>query len=130
MDDATKQELTRFLTTINGAMESGVDLAWEQAPLIAQEIVLYGRITNTLGSVVMLLISSFFLIVVLAFNRKYWNTDVPEKDADYVIWGTLFCIGAAILSSAILVIEFLPATAMAWFAPRLYVVMYVADLLK
>jgi len=109
------QELIEFI-------KAGTEVVGEQAPLVAQEIVMYGRASNTLyviGSLIVLF--AWYKALVWAWNDETssnWEAPVTIFGVVIIVFALLgFC---ASISSAI----------MAWFAPRLYVLDTIKDFIN
>jgi len=123
METATNERLNALLDYLTDTMKSGVDFASEQAPLVAKEIIMYGAITSWAGVAA----GIFFLLVgllFLAFSVKRMSDDADTGFAALMAAGVLLFFSAIFFGSN--TGDAIKAT----FAPRVYVLEYVAKLVK
>lgn len=131
MNEQLQKELAAWLATMRDAAQQGANFAIEQAPLIVREKVAYGRVRHTamIGiEIVLLVVVTYWL--VRAVKRALVYEPVDHLDDGILPW--VICVPPAILVT-ILVISFMetfPYAVQVWFAPRLYVIEWLAGLLK
>lgn len=133
MEEETTDQLTRFMDNLNSAMEGGADFILEQAPLVIQEIVIWGRIEHTAWVVLSM---AMMTAAVLFLKKKVMPYCAAVEDAPYGN-NQEFCYVASFLVFAIVMVICATTFAInltpclkAWFAPRLYVIEYIADALR
>jgi hypothetical protein len=115
MDPALQQQLAEYLKAILATAQSGAAFVSEQAPLVVQERLVYGRITETLFVVLM---CSLFIPVGMAWwNRRRW-----EEGCNYGDKGSP-TVAITLLTCIVSFLVFMSSTnfVKVWFAPRLYV---------
>ena len=122
MEDKINEILSFLLEHAQNASEFAAD----QAPLIAQEIILYGRVT----SVIVLLLSAigiWFAVKCFRFSirgAKKKHEDLFGLSAVSGMGAVIFGVGGFIGAA-----EGLMMFAKAWFAPRLYLIDYITGIL-
>ncbi len=132
MDDATKDQLSRFVENLNTAVERGAEFTMEQTPLVAQEMVAYGRAYYTVLVTASALAFAIGGILLYRHSHKWCKVlSDTQNSAEF----------AAAFSKLLVVVLMVPIAggcAMAnldmclkvWFAPRLYIIEEIARLLK
>ena len=115
------------LTEVMGWVKEAKEFATEQAPLLAQEIVTYGRVSSGLGFLLGLGLIATCVVCCsrLVKHRAKWNEDVDVRLPIYA--------GVAIASGIIsipAIIESAFPLMQSMFAPRLYVIEKLSGLLK
>jgi hypothetical protein len=125
MNEQLQKELAAWLGKLREAADAGGSFVMEQAPLIVQEKVTYGRVMEPILLVAVLLGAVF---CVWAF-RKGWHYEKSDYMDDF---GGVICIVSAIGCAIFTIVSTVQAhnVAKAWFAPRLYVLEWLAELLK
>jgi len=123
MDELAKQ-LAAFLATI----KPGMDWAIEQAPLVVQEKILYGRVIHTA------FVGMGLVGVPAAFYFARWSVGrlrATESDDAETVWifATLSAVVAEIVCSVMLFVNWQDAI-MVWVAPRLYILKWIAEMVK
>ena len=121
-DTDLKSRAFEALDKVNEWVEGVESFALEQAPLVAQEIVLLGRVQYTLGAVVSMLV----IIIGVALIRKCVKIERNGGDGfGYAISGTLITavssVACALASSGALT---------AWLAPRVYLIEHISNIIK
>ena len=121
-----KEELTeRLVSSLDKVMayvERGVGFAEEQAPLVVDEIILYGRVMET----------SYILIELLILAGGLWGVGkllklaLESDDENYIL--CLIPLVPILLFVAVIFTLSLSKFYMAWFAPRLYVLEFIGRL--
>ena len=99
----------------------------EQAPLVAWETVAYGRAVNTLGVVIGLLLMLTLPLFLWCLLRSVKDQESEVKLAAAIATGFMALAGT--IGGGATLYETLPDMLKSWFAPRLYVLEYVADLI-
>jgi hypothetical protein len=124
MKPELEKELAEFLELLADAARKGGEFALSQAPLVVQEKLLYGRVTATIGVLALLV---FIAACAYAFR---WGLRYEGKGGDDT--GGLTCmlsLGLGLIAAGVLV----PVTFHAiqvWFTPRLYIMEWIAGMLK
>jgi hypothetical protein len=122
-----KVNLETKLVEILGAISDGVaqakDFAVEQLPDIAQQYILFGRAWETiaLSISVMVLVGLIYGVVKIAKNQSMY------VDARWML--AILTAGAAFLS-LLITIDKLKDFLLVWFAPKLYLIQGLAQLVK
>lgn len=127
MSDPTLMEkaVAELLTKALAAAEAAKDFAVEQLPDVAQQYVLYVGITATFWCVFALLI--FLSPTVLFFVLKRFQDG--EIDGDVIGPTVIFGIITTAISFGVFVISFDKAI-MAFFAPKILLIQFAAELVK
>jgi hypothetical protein len=103
------------------------DFAMEQAPLVVREAIAYGRAVETWELAGVLILTALFLWGTRWMQRHDWyNLDELGEDPPVAHFGTV--VGAVALF--ICYINQVPDFLKVWFAPRLYLLEWAAQLLK
>ena len=128
LETLTVESLDQIMTWLKAGVETGGSFVAEQAPLIAQEIILFGRATHTFYMFVSLsaLIVSIglFRLVLKNIHKADDEPDAMVKTVVGGVLGVIFGIGGFIATGEMARDFFL-----AWFAPRLYIIEYLSNLL-
>lgn len=134
MNPEIETRIVESWDAISAWAQQGGEFLAEQAPLVAWEIVAYGRAYNTSTVAVCVLALVAYAVWVriawsIAKRSAEKNHGTPDEDLMVPL-----CIGTFVLGFATIIPSFCglashaePAIK-AWFAPRLYVLEYVADL--
>jgi hypothetical protein len=128
MEAEKKEALDRALKLLVDSLEQGKELAQDQLPVIVNEIVAWGRASTTatvLGGVALGVLT--WLAWRGAIGRKtieWWDNEDPN--CIFPIVG--FCVSPLI--SVLIVCVNTSTCLMAWFAPRVYVIQELKELLK
>jgi hypothetical protein len=134
------EQAERLLKVIADGMEEGKEFVVGQAPDVVQELILWGRVTSVCWVSLMLLLAAVCFLVFRWFKRR-WD-GLPEKERwqsantyssslyphDYGVgWVVALSVGWVwVLTAVIMAIESLQV----WLAPKVYVVEYLADVVK
>ena len=130
-DGETKDQLNRFMDNMNSAIEGGADFVLEQAPLVVQEIVVWGRVEHTTWVVLSVAMMTTAILVFKKKGLPYCATldnSTGNRDIATAFSWLAFVI-VTVISSTVFAVN-LTHCLKAWFAPRLYVIEYIADALK
>ena len=104
-------------------VQSSHDFAVQQVPLVAQEIITWGIASNVVVAVIALSVSVvFFKVAHAIYCAKDW--DEVER---IIGTGSFYCSSTMLFIFSI--VTFYHA-AQAYFCPRLYIIEYLANLLK
>jgi hypothetical protein len=128
-DADAASRLDQLLDYLTNTLKSGVDFAGTQIPLLARDIALYGAYSNWI------LFSSHTLcafICAYLCKRSYRIAVAPTTKSDATVGHTFITIFAVIGTITFTVTSFprLDDAVKATFAPRVYILEYVADLIK
>lgn len=126
MNEEAKKQLMEFATKLLQGLEKGGDFVAEQAPLVVQEIVAYGRASSTVAAV--LLVAATVAWVWFVWRRVYpWFDDGgPYSGREFGFSAACIPIVALPLATAFAI----HSAILAWFAPRLYVIAYLREFIK
>ena len=123
-----EQSVAELLTYIKDGIESGGEFVMEQAPLLVQEIVLYGRVKWT--------VFCFALMSIVAFAVYSWvrrgtiYKAYENADDDDSFFPRMLVSSVAGLMAAGFLFPSAESLIRAWLAPRLYVLEFVRQLLR
>tara|TARA_R110000751_G_scaffold62519_1_gene128847 strand:- start:1428 stop:1826 length:399 start_codon:yes stop_codon:yes gene_type:complete len=132
MNDELSKEL---LSIVKGAKEVGIkatDVLQEQAPILCEEIIKYNII---LGFIVIVFFSITSLIGIKTFMHGLNNTHMTgykdDQNEEITQEGVGICMASGILLvfSLLVIIIGLPDFIKAIFAPKLFLLEYVKDLI-
>ena len=127
-NDAVKDELIKnvaeLVAFMQSGMQSGVEFAQEQAPLLVQEMLMYGAVSTGLYIVWWTSVILFTLL-----NLRKW-VNVASSDYDFKVESVYLIVGAvfSVIGVVSLVVLIPNALAIA-FAPRLYILEQLKGLL-
>lgn len=126
-DEKVKEELLKsaneVVQFVQAGLQQGADFASEQAPLVVQEILRYGLVTNWLY-----LLFWVSVIVCTLRNVKTWIRHV-ENSCDFELEYVYISAGIVLsLIGAISITCLLPQALLVTFAPRLYLLEYIKAL--
>lgn len=123
IDEQTNQRINAILDYLGEVTKQGVDFASDQIPLVAREIAVYGAVTGWA------LVGTGIIgwCLVAWFIRKYQRAPKSLFDDG----GGWICAAAVVaVCSCFLIGGGGDRAIKATFAPRLYVLEYVADLAR
>lgn len=124
MNEQLQVKLVEILSGIQSATKAAGDFAMEQLPDIAQQYVMYGRVSSLLFIALWLITTG--LLVYLNFIFFRWMKKEDEWEAAPL---AVFSFGGA-LGSAILLVLSLQSAALVWFAPKVWLLKALASLIK
>lgn len=131
MDPKLQQQLAEYLKEFVGAVKAGGEFALQQAPLVVQEKIAYGR-----ASTAITLLMSIAILGAVARSAPAVGRLITAADRD---GDAAKMAGAVIATVVMLVAGFVSAIVFfgtyedalkVWFAPRLYILEWVASLVK
>lgn len=125
MNDELQKQLAEMLAKLTSTVENSASWMAGQIPPLVQEKILFGRISETL----LLLLLAVVCCVLFVLCRRCVLRLIDSKYDDEMGWilGTALTGGGAVLSLGAFGLQ-LNTTVMVWFAPRLYVVEWLASL--
>lgn len=123
MNEQLQAKLVEILAGIQSATKAAGDFALEQLPDIAQQYVMYGRVSSLIW-VALGLAVSFGLGYV---TRRVWIWAVDDRCG-----GEPFAIlpALATLLSIVLTCGSIQTAALVWFAPKVWLLKEIAGLIK
>lgn len=127
MDEKLKAETLKWLTDLHGATAKAGGFVLDQAPEVAREVILLGRVWHSVA-----FLMSLASVIAIAGAVIRYRKALREGWDDAEPLATVCCITSPILSAVFLIltlVEFSSA-ATAWFAPRLYLLQELAGLIK
>lgn len=125
ISEENAEQFNSFLSWLMEAAQSGATEMAEQSQLLLQEIAFVGAIQNWTYTVIFI---AFMILSIFLWKNKrkaFDSDDCPTA------WGFL-CISITVVTVLLFVgtlKEFLPNALKATFAPRLYTLEYLADLI-
>ncbi len=132
VDPKLSEQLQQTLAALLANAQDAAAWTKGQVPLLVQEKILFGRIWST-AMVIMLAALGVWLY---GSSKQFYAVAKAHKDAgrhDVDMWlerpGGMLNIGAAILCAVVscLALEAGRNAALAWFAPRLYIVEWLME---
>lgn len=129
MKEELQSKLVEILTSIQTGVGKAADFAVEQLPDIAQQYITFGMVSNVVGSLLALGFSvglgwfSYWLFTTPKGKGKYGHIE-PEYGAG----GAFSVIGSTI--AAMIFIVGLKETLLVLFAPKVWLLMELAKLVK
>ena len=132
MSPELQKELAAWLASMRETAHQGANFALEQAPLLIQEKVWYGRVS----SVFLVIVALGALTLCVRWLRQGIVVSQAAEHNSYDIWlereGGLQCLCSAtgcVVAACVALVNANTAIT-AWVAPRLYIVEWLAGLLK
>ena len=132
MKEELQLKLVEVIDAIQTTASKAGEFALTQLPQIAQEYVIYGRVKTAVLTLLLLLLGGILLCAAVWAYKNPWNnspysTDRGQlrSDSNYVvIWlGTAF--GTLFIVIAILSFDYL-----VWFAPKVWLIKELANLIR
>lgn len=124
MNEELQKQLADYLASIASAAKAGSQFAIEQAPLVVQEKIAYGRAAETFQLVL------FIAAAYIGYRISRWGfaADRDGFSDGGIAAGFVGCASAVIFSIIAAFQVFF--VAQVWLAPRLYVIEWATDLLS
>lgn len=123
---SAQEEAAKLLEDLRLMLERGGQFVMEQAPPLAREIVLFGRVFETF-----LVVSSLLVLVIAVVWARArfgaWTVWSGEHDSPHI--GFFLTIIPSVVSALVFLLS-VEGAIIAWFAPRLYVINHIAEMLK
>lgn len=126
MKPEIEQKLVEYLTALESLMKDGKDLAIEQAPEVAKEIVSYGFASSAFFAV---LFTGLFCVVAVVSIKVSLMIYKKEEDP-FVFFLAVIALGLGSLFFGVPANINAQDAAKAYFAPRLYVIDYLRSEVK
>jgi len=134
-----KENVAEILSFVKDGLSDSYNFVLEQAPLLIQEIILYGRVKETITCSLLILV----MIVIGVIGSKLAKAvkKIEEEDEQRKIEagerseGVFFWLVPHVVAGGICIVPFvnflrhLDTCLKAWFAPRLYLIEYVSTLI-
>lgn len=122
MSEQLQQQLAEYLKAILTAAQSGANFVTQQAPLVVQEKIAYGRVMETLWFVGVIVCLS----PIVWLSIRYFKDAVKASDD-----GPVFLLNIIGIVGSLAAIWFAAqSAALVWFAPRLYILEWAMSLVK
>lgn len=131
MKEELSERLIASLDKVQEYIEATEDLVIEQAPLVAQEIITLGRIESVWGVVGSLIIGIICAVCCLVMSKQF-IVGLKEDRAEFPQTVTMlaamvsFILGTISLIVSVCSIDYLFEP---WFAPRVYLIHEIGNLL-
>ena len=125
--DKLKESAGELLELITKGVEKGGDVLSEQAPLLLQEVIMYGRVWHTTCSVFWLIVSMLAITLSVRIVKKL-KPDLASSDGGIEM--LFFFLGLVCLFLSSIFIQSCKVTIMAWCSPRLYILHEISELFK
>lgn len=119
MKQELQDKLVEILTSIQTATGRAADFAVEQLPDIAQSYIVYGRVSTTVSS---LALCSIVFLLVRALHRN--RRDLAQGEP----WTVLAVFGVILFG--LLAMVCVEHSLLAWFAPKVWLLKELAQLMK
>jgi hypothetical protein len=120
---ALDEKIVEILSSLQSAVSATGDYASKQLPDIATQYIAYSRVSLTLGYVICITL----IISVVVFGYKNRESIDPSNE-DVMLFFSVFCLAPAVLSFLWALFNF-NNLIMIWFAPKVYLVYEIKNLL-
>lgn len=126
MEDQLQNKLVEILSQIQQGVKQAGSFAMEQLPDIAQQYVLWGRVSNTVTCLFILL----FVVIFGTISYKVWSK--PWFDTYNDVAGSCWAIRTIIPCFCVISVVILMKTIdwMVWFAPKVWLLKELSILIK
>lgn len=127
MDEKTAEQVGVFLKMVNESLQSGKDFVLEQAPLVVQEMVMFGRVWHACC----FLCGLILVAIALYITKRVWSYVAAKGyDTPPEIMLTAFPVFICLVPGIGIISSSARPLIQSIFAPRLYVLSQVSELLK
>lgn len=127
MQDELQKRLISSLDKVQEYIEATEGFVVEQAPLVAQEIIAYGKVCSVWAMLCLILVALIFCIASIIYRKAYLKEDGRgEKDA-YLMCTVVCSVGCCFIS--VLTFCLVPLAMKPWIMPRLYLIQEISKLL-
>jgi hypothetical protein len=118
-----EQEAAAILTWLKGIAEETGDFVIDQAPLVAQEAIAYGRVWHTMMSIAAVLLLVTVTVIVWWCARKVSKLYTPtsSEEIPYAVGGIMSLVAGIIVGFPLLA-GHAHLAVKAWVAPRIYLI--------
>lgn len=125
MKDELQQKLVEILTSIQTATGKASDFAMAQLPDIAQSYVAYGRVISLLQ------IAMCVAVVISVWRWTKWTYKQVDDGMDSIAWMPVAIFGtAAVVISGLTFFYSVQSAALAWLAPKVWLLKELSSLVK
>lgn len=124
-------KLVEILSSIQKATEMSANFAIEQLPDIVQSYVAYGRVVNTVYSVLLLLTTLLLIFVVFKIYNAYLEECKSARYVDgsaYAFLAIFPTVGAIVFSMA--TIHRITECILVWVAPKIWLLQSLSNMVK
>ena len=132
MKEELQLKLVEVVTSIQAAAGKAGEFALTQLPQIAQEYVIYGRVKTAVLTLLLLLLGGILLCAAVWAYKKPWNSspysidrEKLRSESNYVVIGFGTAFGTLFTVIAILSFDYL-----VWFAPKVWLIKELANLIR
>ena len=125
MNEATQEQLAELVKWLRETAQAGQAFVAGQAPDLAREIIAYNRVVEPL--IGMAIPALYVLFVLLTYRRCVKACDELENPFAGTGLPIAYIVGLVFMVPAL---SHAPAAIKVWVAPKLYLLDYVAGLLK
>lgn len=124
MNEQLQKQLAEMLSKLTAVAQDAGKFAADQIPPLVQEKIAFGRISETIQLViVVVLVAAMFRIA-----RRCFRAAAAEDSDGYMVGGALAAFGTIVFAlGAAFQIN---TTLMVWMAPRLYIVEWLREMAR
>lgn len=119
------KEAERLLKLITDSIAQGKDFVLEQAPDVVQQLIVYKRIEYTFYTVLLMLIIG----VVTYVSIKGFNACMSKTDTESLLMLLMFA-GFTYLITILILCGLVPRLIIVYVAPKVFLLEYLASLIK
>lgn len=132
MNEELRGKLVEIIDAIQATASKAGEFAMAQLPSIAQEYVVYGRVKSLATLAILLLLAASFLLAARWAYKNPWNTspyscDKGNKRSESNLWAILM---GYVLGTTLSVLSLVNFDYLVWFAPKVWLLKALADLVK
>jgi hypothetical protein len=127
MNEQLQSKLVEILSSIQSATKAGADFALEQLPDIAQQYVMYGRVSTTVSVALLLLALTACALACLWAVRQSSKSYSDQSGALIPVAMVSPVLG---LFSALALLSYLNSCMLVWFAPKVWLLKELATIIK
>lgn len=129
MNEQLQEKLVEILSQIQQGVKQAGSFTLEQLPDIAQQYVLWGRVSNVVTCSFLLLMVIFcFTLAYRSYVKPWFGKSYGERVIDTT------CVGTRVLSPVfgvmILAIFIKELDLMVWLAPKVWLIKEIATIIK
>lgn len=132
MNEELSGKLVEIIDAIQATASKAGEFAMTQLPSIAQEYVVYGRVKSLATLAILLLLAAGFLLAARWAYKNPWNTspyswDEGKKRSESNLWMIALC---SMLGSLFTLLSAATFDYLVWFAPKVWLLKALANLVK